>query len=130
MSTVWVVTSGIYSDFRIEAIFSTEGAANVYAASLGRDYVEVEGWGVNQTFNADTVYWDCCFWDFASNAHCERLEDGWTPDDPRLLNRFERRSNSSSPYYKGYVRAHTQQDAMKIGREYAMMAKAQYEGMG
>lgn len=37
MSTVYVVTSGSYSDYGINAIFSTEELANAYVNEAGPD---------------------------------------------------------------------------------------------
>ncbi len=49
MTKVWIVTSGEYSDYEIEAVFSTKGLAEDYiqkmnGAGLGSSYNDIEGW--------------------------------------------------------------------------------------
>ena len=54
--TVWIVTSGAYSDYHIEGVFSTESEAARYLAEVRRfrDDADAEEWTVNEC--ADLVY--------------------------------------------------------------------------
>lgn len=47
MKQVYVVTSGDYSDYRIEAIFETEEEANEFMAKIAAKDPEVKPWPLN-----------------------------------------------------------------------------------
>lgn len=46
MKTVWIVTSGSYSDYRIEKVFSTEELAEAWCADM-RDGYQIEEWDID-----------------------------------------------------------------------------------
>jgi len=60
MAKVWVVTSGEYSDYGIEAIFSSPTLANKLVQSLnqrkGHDYADFQEWELDEINTEDLRY--------------------------------------------------------------------------
>jgi hypothetical protein len=59
MSTVYVVTAGCYSDYRIEGVFSTREGADRFAAEFGDDANPIEEFEVDgrAAESRQTIYW-------------------------------------------------------------------------
>lgn len=133
MTSVWVVTTGTYSDYRIKRIFSTKELAERYVATIDNPDVDVEGWDLDESFDPDSVYWEIVFVEDTGRVWAaHRYEEG-VPDG-RTVNDFQR---TSSKYYDGrgfrwagVVQARTKEHAIKIASERLVMALARENGMG
>lgn len=128
--TVWIVTEGEYSDYRICRVFSTKELARAYANSVKRgtfDSIAVEEWPVNSTWDADEVYWLIRFYEGGELHSVYRLGD--EEEKPPHLNCFKLVQNPG-PYWEGTVRGRDMNHAIKIGAEQLAMTRALLAGMG
>lgn len=79
--TVWVVTSGSYSDYGINAIYATEAHARAHidihrARERHDDYNDPEEWTLGDTTPVVTEYWLV----FASSDSTPDARQEWTTD--------------------------------------------------
>lgn len=89
MSTIYLVTSGEYSDYRIEGAFSTEDKANAFAATFERGYgdTRVEDYTLDERTPEQRGYFHVCRISLAT-GDVDTEYGYWsdkgkpTPDDP------------------------------------------------
>ena len=129
MTTVYVVTSGIYSDYRIEGIFSNKKDAQRLADMITQnkyDDGEIEEW-VLDNYNSQGIK-DLCFWDFSYYIKDDRLE--WVFHTPRShwrndpVNKVTKGIQGDDTVYYITTRGATREEALKIANEKIMMAIA------
>jgi hypothetical protein len=128
---VWIVTTGCYSDFSIERVFSSEEKGDEYCSTLGeyeRRDCRVNEWDVDAPFTPDEVSWNIWFHADGSLFGVWRNDDDW--DETWPLNHFETKMHGSERIWFGRVRARTEEAAIKIGAEYLTMNRAHLAGMG
>lgn len=118
---IYVVTSGEYSDYRIEAVFSTRKKANEYVQQKGTDF-RIEGYDLDKEVVKETQLWLVEF-DITNNeikevspitSNIDKLKDTC-----KVTEYFSFKS-----YITFYVEAETMDRAIKIASERFASVKA------
>jgi hypothetical protein len=134
---VWAVSTGSYSDYAIERVFSTRALAEAYKTSLaGRSIFKtdarVEAWDVDSEFDPDKTWFRVSIRDDSGEVW-NTYDYEELPPGVSLVNFFER---TPPPYagipdmWIGYVQARDRDHATKIAADLVAMAKAQEAGIG
>jgi hypothetical protein len=145
---VWIVTRGEYSDYHIEAVFSTEERADNFARLISSRYEEAsaEEWDLDEPWAAQELYfWDCTIedyqWDGAVTGKITPL-----PDEADVVIRPDSEDTEGvrvvayrgiqfpgydklPPHYLVGVRAMDKKVALKIARDKVAQYKAEKEGI-
>lgn len=116
---VYIVTSGTYSDYGIEAIFSTEELAKEYIDIHG-DYDDrsIETWDLDSAdLTRKNQWYEVTIFDY--DTTCEVIEFGEPFDSVRYGDCF------GGSYYEFCINADGAERAKKIASERLMQVKAQ-----
>lgn len=126
---VWIVTSGSYSDYGIEAVFDNAEAAEAMAGSLGDG--SADRWTVGSTYDASRVAWTAYDYGEDHGVIVLRVGDGEPLEESAINAPQQIEGHDGEPCgWQVIVRAHNQEHALKIAAEQIAMAKAQLAGIG
>lgn len=118
---IYIVTSGEYSDYRIEAVFSTEEKANEYVQQNGNDFC-IEEHNLDEEVVKETQLW---FIEFEiENQKMKRASPITYDFDKKKDTCKVTEYISFEPYITFYVEAETMDRAIKIASERFASVKA------
>ena len=129
MTTIYIVTSGDYSDYRIEGVFSNKEDAQFFADTITENSYnigEIEKWELD-AYNRQGIN-ELCFWDFEYYPHKDEWEG--TFHTPRShwcgnpVNMVTIGKQGEKIVYRVTTRGATREEALKIANEKIMMAIA------
>lgn len=129
MSAIYIVTSGDYSDYRIEGVFSNKEDAQFFADTITENSYnigEIEKWELD-AYNRQGIN-VLCFWDFEYYPHKDVWEGTFhTPrshwrDNP--VNIVTKGRQGDDIIYYVTTRGANREEAQKIANEKIMMAIA------
>lgn len=126
MNIIYVVTSGIYSDYSIDAVYDNYEAA--YQATIDAGYeCRIEEYQLNKQSEDNWVVWGAWYckdtdtWDV---HHVESWPRGFEEDEIRQETMKDHHKSPDKTYYTTFVRADSRDAALKIANEKIMMAIA------
>lgn len=120
---IFIVTSGEYSDYGIEAVFSTKEKADEYVERHGTDF-RVEEFPVDSCVPDNSKKKWNVYLDYNTGELCGcNPPCGWTPLD-RDYFRYANSFASSAELLNFYIEAETISKAVKIASEMLMQVKA------
>lgn len=118
---IYIVTSGEYSDYRIESVFSTRKKANEYVQQKGTDFC-IEEYNLDEEVVKETKLW---FIEFEIESHEIKQASPKTYNDNKLKDTCKVTEYlSSKPFITFYVEAETMDRAIKIASERFASVKA------
>ena len=126
MNIIYVVTSGEYSDYAIDAVFDNYEAAHQATIDAGYE-CWIEEYQLNKQPEDNWVVWkvwyckDTDTWDV---HHVESWLKGFSEDEIRQETMKDRYNSPNKTYYTTFVRADNRDAALKIANEKIMMAIA------
>lgn len=115
MDKVYIVTSGDYSDYHIEAVFSTREQALDYVDTKGSEY-RIEEYPLDEPIEHNTGIWEVQF-DYMSSAmkYAERKqEDSWYSD---LIGTMKYNNTYEGDYIQFIVESDSMKRAIKVASE-------------
>ena len=126
MTAIYIVTSGDYSDYRIEGVFSNKEDAQFFADTITENsyYIgEIEKWELD-AYNRQGIN-ELCYWDFEYYPH----KDEWKGKfhTPRShwrgnpVNKVTKERQGVGIIYYVTTRGTTREEAQKIANEKIMM---------
>lgn len=116
---IYVVTAGEYSDYRIEAVFSTEEKAYEYVQQNGTDFC-IEEYNLDEEVVKETKLWAIEFEiESNRNKHSSPVTNMELKDTCKVTEYL-----SFKPYITFYVEAETMDRAIKIASERFASVKA------
>ena len=120
--SIFIVTSGEYSDYGIEAVFSTREKADEYVEQHGTDF-RVEEFPVDSCVPDNSKKKWNVYLDYNTGELCGcNPPCGWTPLD-RDYFRYADSFASSAELLNFYIEAETISKAVKIASEMLMQVK-------
>ena len=131
MNIIYVVTSGIYSDYHIKAVFSDKEEAEYLTDILNAnnyDEARIEEYPLDRYDKYGIK--NMCYWPFRYYPETDKWENGFyvgkTAYGDFDVNVVEKREpfGGLPGYYSVYVQAKTRDAALKIANEKIMMAIA------
>lgn len=87
---IYIVTSGIYSDYRINRVYIDKNKANEYAEWLGSDHVTVEEYDTSDN-------------DYINKQYCVRVTLKWYKNKKEKLSTNSYRDCESDYNYNSYI---------------------------
>lgn len=79
--TIYIVTSGEYSDYEIEAVFTDKRQAELYCATKRHEYMTIEEWETDavkmESDKEPLRYWRMTF-DIKGDRHSVLYDEGYT----------------------------------------------------
>ena len=126
MTAIYIVTTGDYSDYRIEGVFSDKEDAQRLADTITENYYydgEVEEWELD-ALNQQGIK-ELCFWDFEYhpqndewNGRFHTPRSHWKSDP---VNKVTKGKLWDDVVYYIITRGTTKEEALKIANEKIMM---------
>ena len=110
---IYIVTSGEYSDYRIDAVFSTRELAEDYIQHNGTDY-RIEEYNLDEEIDRNTKLWRVEF-DIKDGEFKEACVRDYAADDFRDTCYVSEYFRSHRIHF--FVNAETMNKAVKIARE-------------
>jgi hypothetical protein len=132
--TVYAVSSGSYSDYRIDRVFSTEALAESYrAARMAADAFyrgEVEAWPVDTAFDPDLKCYTVMIHHRTGEAWVEGVgyDEMWYMSPTRFIGDLWH-NDERQPWWNVVVWARDEDAAIKTAAERVTMKKAQMAGV-
>lgn len=124
MAKIYIVTSGDYSDYTINAVFSTKEKAEEYVQQHGTDY-RVEDYDIDEEINKEAKIWEVKMrFDNFEVSECLAMlyGDGW---EYYAKDTFEYYLNwKNEEYIRLYIEADCMDRAIKIASERIAQIKA------
>ena len=117
---IYIVTSGEYSDYHIDAVFSTKKLAEDYIQQHGTDY-RIEKYNLDERIDRNTKLWRVEF-DIEDGKHTEAYVRDYVADDFR--DTCQVLDCLRGPCIQFYVDADTMDKAVKIASERFAAVKA------
>lgn len=132
MTTIYVVTSGQYSDYSIRGVFTTKENAQAYINAFSAKYSEfndVEEYELDQwvdEISRGLIHWRVIMYRDGSLHEVEKSEyPGFGGDFEKGVHWMDRAYwNPTQPWANFYVWSETQEAAIKIANERRIMALA------
>lgn len=133
--TVWAVSSGKYSDYGIDRVFSTRHIAETYiTAREERDEFwrgRVEEWPVDTEFDPGLACYTVMIHHRTGESwvECVDYEESWYQSHTRYVEDFWMPDRGKQPWWRVVVWARSEDEALKIAADRVAMAKAHNAGI-
>ena len=123
---VYIVTSGEYSDYRINAVFTTKEKANEYIQQNGTDY-QIEKYNLNEEVVKEEKLWRVQFpldRDFCIDSHRSVSATSWECNENFKDTCIVSSIGSSKYFINFYIVADAMDRAIKVASERFMAIRA------
>lgn len=120
MAKIYIVTSGEYSDYAIDAVFSTEGKAHEYIQQHGSDY-RIEVFDIDNEVKKETKLWEVDM--YYEGLTLEKCSIAWR--DLYIADTFRVFNNCyGEKVLRQYIETDSMDRAIKIASERIAQIKA------
>ena len=119
MTTIYIVTAGVYSDYHIEAVFSSEEQADRYVAAHNTsrwDRYEVQDWVLDKDTVGETVQYRVGINTWSGDTNVTLLDNPVERDDQIQANP-NAIFGGNGAWYQTWVEAKDAETARKVGSE-------------